>query len=264
MIKSKNQKRNSKDHRNTERPVEKQVSSYKKKSGNKFILIITVLFMMGGLGLMLYPTFSDWWNTIHQSHAIAGYEQKISETENLAEYWQATYTYNRELPNSSGRFSPNEAVHKWYEQTLNINHDGIMGYIVIPERNIKLPIYHGTSEGILQVAAGHIEGSSLPVGGGSTHSVISGHSGLPSAKLFTNITDMEEGEQFYIKVLDEELWYQVVRMDTVLPDDTALLAIEEDKDYVTLVTCVPYGVNSHRLLVRGERIEKPETGGENE
>lgn len=263
MIGGKKQKRNSIDH-NVQGPVNKQASCHKKKIGNKIILFLTVLLMIGGLALMLYPTFSDWWNGVHQSKAIAGYEQKISDTENLAEYWQEAYTYNRKLQNMQNRFHPGNAIHKWYEQTLNINNDGIMGYIVIPDRDIRLPIYHGTSEGILQVAAGHIEGTSLPAGGEGTHSVISGHSGLPSAKLFTNITSMEEGEQFYVKILDKELWYEVVRTDTVLPDDTSLLAIEEGKDYVTLVTCVPYGVNSHRLLVRGERIEKPLTGGESE
>lgn len=158
-------------------------------------------------------------------------------------------------------FFPNDEEKQYYEQLLNVSGNGIMGYIEIPSIDVMLPIYHGTSEEVLQVAIGHIEGSSLPIGGESTHSVISGHRGLPSSRLFTDIDQLSEGDTFTLMVLDEVLTYEVDQIRIVEPEDISLLAIEEGQDLCTLVTCTPYGVNSHRLLVRGHRVENQGTGG---
>lgn len=178
----------------------------------------------------------------------------MDDSEKLAELERAI-SYNSGLVDNGRRFSPNKEEKEFYNSVLSVDDNGMMGYITIPELRLKLAIYHGVDESVLQVGIGHIEGSSLPVGGESTHCVLSGHRGLPSAKLFTDIDKLELGDVFMLHVYDEVLTYEVDQILIVEPEDYSALAIEEGKDYCTLVTCTPYGINTHRLLVRGHRIE---------
>ena len=218
--------------------------------------IILVLIFFVGLSLLLYPTISDYWNSFHQSRAIATYAEAVAELddEDYEKMWQEAEAYNQKLSNQPNRWNLTEEEEEEYNRILDIGGTGIMGYIEIPEIKVSLPIYHGTDEGVLQIAVGHIPGSSLPVGGIGTHSVVSGHRGLPSAKLFTNLDELDEGDIFMIRVLDETLTYEVDKISIVEPDDLTGLEIDPELDLCTLVTCTPYGVNSHRLLVRGHRI----------
>lgn len=221
--------------------------------------IILILIFLVGLSVMLYPTVSDYINQKNQSRAVASYSEEV---ENLSDvdyqaYFDAADDYNRRLAETPDAFYRPEEV-SGYTDTLDVSGTGIMGYITIPKIGVELPIYHGTSDGVLQVAAGHLEGSSLPVGGAGTHAVISAHRGLPSAKLFTNLDELEVGDTFTITVLDRVLTYEVDQISIVLPTETDLLQPVEGKDYVTLMTCTPYGINTHRLLVRGKRIENAE------
>lgn len=222
-----------------------------------FSTIILVLVFITGLSLLLYPSLSDYWNSFHQSRAIVGYAEAVSRIDDVdyEKIWNAAVTYNEKLLSGGNRWFLNEKEQEEYDSLLNISGNSVMGSVEIPKINVSLPIYHGTDEGVLQVAVGHIAGSSLPVGGSGTHCVISGHRGLPSAKLFTNLDQMEKGDTFMLRVLDETLTYEVDQILIVEPDDISALDIEEGKDYCTLVTCTPYGVNTHRLLVRGHRIE---------
>ena len=222
-----------------------------------FTTILLVLILLTGVSLLLYPTVSDYWNSFHQSRAIASYVEAVAEIDNTdyEKMWQEAVAYNEKLKDNSGRWMPTDEELEEYDQILNISDTGIMGYVEIPKINVSLPIYHGTDEAILQIAIGHIPGSSLPVGGKGTHCVISGHRGLPSAKLFTDLDQMEEGDLFMMRVLDETLTYEVDQIRIVQPEDLSDLEIDEDKDLCTLVTCTPYGINSHRLLVRGHRVE---------
>lgn len=218
--------------------------------------IILVLIFFVGLSLLLYPIISDYWNSFHQSRAIATYAETVAELddEDYEKMWQEAEAYNQKLSNQPNRWNLTEEEEEEYNRILDIGGTGIMGYIEIPEIKVSLPIYHGTDEGVLQIAVGHIPGSSLPVGGIGTHSVVSGHRGLPSAKLFTNLDELDEGDVFMIRVLDETLTYEVDKISIVEPDDLTGLEIDPELDLCTLVTCTPYGVNSHRLLVRGHRI----------
>lgn len=218
--------------------------------------IILVLIFFVGLSLLLYPTISDYWNSFHQSRAIATYAEAVAELddEDYEKMWQEAEAYNQKLSYQPNRWNLTEEEEEEYNRILDIGGTGIMGYIEIPEIKVSLPIYHGTDEGVLQIAVGHIPGSSLPVGGIGTHSVVSGHRGLPSAKLFTNLDELDEGDVFMIRVLDETLTYEVDKISIVEPDDLTGLEIDPELDLCTLVTCTPYGVNSHRLLVRGHRI----------
>lgn len=221
--------------------------------------IILILIFLVGLSVMLYPTVSDYINQKNQSRAVASYSEEV---ENLSDvdyqaYFDAADDYNRRLAETPDAFYRPEQV-SGYTDTLDVSGTGIMGYITIPKIGVELPVYHGTSDGVLQVAAGHLEGSSLPVGGAGTHAVISAHRGLPSAKLFTNLDELEVGDTFTITVLDRVLTYEVDQISIVLPTETDLLQPVEGKDYVTLMTCTPYGINTHRLLVRGKRIENAE------
>ena len=230
---------------------------------NRITGILLLVALLAGLSLLLYPFLADYWNSMHQSRAIATYRNAVTELDNndyegMLEEAQA---YNDALPGNPDRFLPSEEEHQQYENLLSISEDGIIGYVEIPSIHVSLPFYHGTDEDILQVAAGHIEGSSLPVGGEGTHCVISGHRGLPSARLFTDIDQLTEGDIFTLLVLDETLTYEVDQIRIVEPEDISLLGIEEGKDLCTLVTCTPYGVNSHRLLVRGHRVENREEEG---
>ena len=237
----------------------------KKKASkkNKFTVMLLVAVLLAGLSLLLYPLVSNYWNSIHQSQAIAAYMDDVSELDDSAyvALWEEAQDYNTSLLDDENRFFPDEEEQQQYEHLLSISNDGIMGYIEIPSIDVTLPIYHGTSEEVLQVAIGHIEGSSLPIGGPSTHCVISGHRGLPSSRLFTDIDQLSEGDLFTLLVVDETLTYEVDQIRIVEPDDTSLLEIEEGEDLCTLVTCTPYGVNSHRLLVRGHRVENQEAAG---
>lgn len=227
----------------------------KKHSGT--ILLVLIFFV--GLAVMLYPTISDYINQRNQTRVVNSYAQQVdglSDADYTA-YFDAADVFNQEIA-----ADPDALYHadhfSTYSTTLDVTGTGIMGYITIPRIGVELPIYHGTSDGVLQVAAGHLEGTSLPVGGESTHAVISAHRGLPSAKLFTNLDQLEVGDTFTITVLDRVLTYEVDQISIVLPTETDNLKVVDGKDYVTLMTCTPYGINSHRLLVRGRRIETPD------
>ena len=237
----------------------------KKKASkkNRITAILLVAVLLAGLSLLLYPLVSNYWNSIHQSQAIAAYMDDVAELDDgtYDALWEEAQGDNASLLENENRFFPDEEERQQYEQLLSISDDGIIGYIEIPSIDVTLPIYHGTSEEILQVAIGHIEGSSLPVGGLSTHCVISGHRGLPSSRLFTDIDQLSEGDIFTLLVLDEALTYEADQIRIVEPDDISLLEIKEGEDLCTLVTCTPYGVNSHRLLVRGHRVENQEATG---
>ena len=227
-----------------------------KKKGN-FLNILLVLVFLVGLSLLLYPSVSDYWNSFHQTRAIATYSEEVANLENeqYDELWAAAQQYNRSLTERGNAYVLSEEQKEAYEELLDVSGLGVMGYIEIPEIDVSLPVYHGTEESVLQIAVGHLEWSSLPVGGESTHCVLSGHRGLPSAKLFTNLDKLTEGDIFLLRVLDEVLTYEVDQILIVEPQETGALRIEEGKDYCTLVTCTPYGINTHRLLVRGHRIE---------
>lgn len=228
-----------------------------KKSKDNFLTNELVFILIIGLSLLLYPTVSDYWNSFHQSEAVAGYVQKVQDMgqQKKDDMLAAAKSYNQTLAKGvMPDLNLSNAEKSVYNKTLDVTGTGIMAYVDIPKINTTLPIYHGTDDAILQVAVGHIPGTSLPVGGKGTHAVISGHRGLPSAKLFTDIDRLVDGDTFMIQVLDESLTYEVDQILTVLPDDVSALAIDPNQDYVTLVTCTPYGVNSHRLLVRGHRI----------
>lgn len=222
--------------------------------------ILLLLVLLIGLSLLLYPSVSDYWNSFHQSRAIATYAEQVANlnTNVYDQLWEEARAYNASLLTRFNSYLLTDQQQEEYQRLLNVSGLGIMGYIEIPEINCSLPIYHGTDESVLQIAVGHLEWSSLPVGGESTHCVLSGHRGLPSAKLFTNLDKLQIGNTFLLRVLDEVLTYEVDQILIVEPQDTAALLIEEGKDYCTLVTCTPYGINTHRLLVRGHRIENPE------
>lgn len=212
--------------------------------------------LLVGIGMMLYPSVSDWWNSMHQSRAIATYQQAVSDNSADANQrmWDEAVAYNQSLPRDGGRFTLTDEERARYERTLDVTGTGIMGYVEIPKISVSLPVYHGTDDTVLQIAVGHIPGSSLPVGGEGTHCVVSGHRGLPSARLFTDIDQLREGDVFMLHVLGKTLTYQVDQIRVVLPDELDDLAIDDGLDLCTLVTCTPYGVNTHRLLVRGHRV----------
>ena len=228
-----------------------------KKKGNHLITILLVLIFLLGLSLLLYPAVSDYWNSKHQTRAIAVYSEEVSglDEDQYQALWEAAAAYNASLLERDNAYLLTEEQKAAYEQLLNVSGLGIMGYIEIPSIDCSLPIYHGTEESVLQIAIGHLEWTSLPVGGESTHCVLSGHRGLPSAKLFTNLDKLQEGDVFLLRVLDEVLTYEVDQILIVEPQEIAELQITEGEDLCTLVTCTPYGINTHRLLVRGHRIE---------
>lgn len=247
-----------KEQENDKKPV-------KKKKGKLAPVLFGLLFLIG-FGILAYPTISNQWNTYRQSQLISNYNNKVEEMtpEDFSEEWQKAKAFNSNIQQNNlygDVFGEDDGDLKNtdYWKVLNVAEDGVMGYLSIPKINIKLAIYHGTADDVLQTGVGHLNGTKLPIGGESTHSVLAAHRGLPSAKLFTDIDQLEAGDKFYIHVLDEVLAYQV---DQILPmvdkDDhetlQKALQIEEGKDQVTLFTCTPYGVNSHRLLVRGTRV----------
>lgn len=226
----------------------------------KLTTILLILLLFIGLSLLLYPSISDYWNSKHNTKAIAGYTEaveKMEETDYEA-IFESARNYNAALANRGNVWKLGAEQMEEYKNQLVLPGTDVMGYVEIPSISCTLPIYHGIDEAVLQVAIGHLEGSSLPVGGESTHTVLSGHRGLPSAKLFTDLDQLGEGDIFMIQVLNETLTYEVDQILIVLPNELDALTIEKGKDLCTLVTCTPYGVNSHRLLVRGHRVDNLE------
>ena len=226
-------------------------------------IVLCILFLVG-LTLLLYPSVSDYWNSMHASKAVADYSAQVYNLneEEYDEMLADAQSYNKKLAEGNTKYSLSDEEEEEYNSLLNLDGSGIMGYIEIPAIDVTLPIYHGTSDEVLQIAVGHLEWSSLPVGGTGSHCVLSGHRGLPSAKLFTNLDKLVEGDTFILRVLDEVYTYEVDQIRIVEPDEVNELTIEEGKDYCTLVTCTPYGINTHRLLVRGHRIENVESSEE--
>lgn len=222
--------------------------------------LLLILAFLAGLSLLLYPTVSNYWNDMHATRAVTGYAERVQDmdTTQYDALWAAAADYNRAL--AERPFEPylTDEQYDEYAALLDVDDTGAMGYIEIEAIGVTLPIYHGTDDSVLQVAVGHLEWSSLPVGGEGTHCVLSGHRGLPSAKLFTNLDRLVEGDTFVLRVLDEVLTYEVDQILIVEPEDVSALQIEEGKDLCTLVTCTPYGINSHRLLVRGHRVDNAE------
>lgn len=237
----------------------KNKKQQKKKSGNASTILLVAIFFVG-LCVLMYPTVSDFWNEKRQSQAIINYDDLIVDLtpEDYSEYFSNADSYNQKIRNMSFPFLNHKDIADEYYSTLDVNGDGMMGYITIEKIKVQLPIYHGTSDKVLNSAVGHVEGSSLPVGGESTHAVMSAHRGLPSAKLFTNLDKVEVGDVFTIRILDRTITYQVDQILIVLPEETDNLNIVPGEDYCTLVTCTPYGINTHRMLVRGTRIENIE------
>jgi sortase A len=229
---------------------------------------LILLLLLTGSAMLLYPTAAQWWNARHQSQIIENYTEAVSDMEQdyLDSLWEAATAYNDTHPVETLMLE--EGEEKTYRETLDVTGTGVMGYLTIPKINVNLPIYHGTEESVLQVGIGHLSGTSLPVGGKGTHCVLSGHRGLPSSRLLTDLSQMELGDTFTLEVLGRTLTYQVVEILTVDPSDTESLYPDPEEDLCTLVTCTPYGINSHRLLVRGSRVEdetqKTETQTEQE
>ena len=242
-----------------------------KKKSHRLSNFILVLILLVGMGIVAYPSFSEYWNNLHQSRAIMGYAQRVAELTN-EEYeaiWSAALEYNRQLLDMPNRWliEKDEELSAEYAEQLNADGTGNMGFISIPKINVELPIYHGTSDEILQTSIGHITGTSLPAGSThsdeenyekpdyASHSVLSGHRGLPSARLFSDLDAMEVGDIFYLTILDQTLTYEVDKITVIEPEDLTEMEILPGRDLCTLMTCTPYGINTHRLLVRGTRIE---------
>ena len=219
--------------------------------------VVLAVLLTVGTALLLYPGVSDLWNRRHASRVIESYEQQLQtmDSTDYSALWQQAHEYNRELAGQFGRSGLSSRQRRLYVSLLNVTGSGVMGYLEIEKLDVLLPIYHGTDEAVLQVAVGHVDWTSLPVGGAGTHCVLSGHCGLPSAKLLSELDRLEEGDTFALHVLDRTLYYTVDQIEVVLPEDTDALMLEEGRDYCTLITCTPYGVNTHRLLVRGSRTE---------
>ena len=229
---------------------------------DRLLGLARLLLILVGVGILVYPSLSEYLSEVHGSRTTASYDDSVSklQQQQLDELLAEAQEYNRQLAEQGNltdsidnRESEDKNTEYW--QLLNLDSTGMMGYITIPRLNTTIPIYHGTAESVLQVGVGHVMTTSLPVGGENTHAALSGHRGLPTASLFTDLDQMQVGDMFYIKVLGQTLAYQVDQILTVLPEETEHLAIEPGRDLVTLITCTPYGVNSHRLLVRGTRVE---------
>lgn len=225
--------------------------------------ILLVLIFLSGFLIVIYPTLCDYLNTRKQKKDIYDYNKKVDELdeEEIEEIFNRAKNYNEELFKAGKSAFYDPEIISGYDEILDITGTGIMGYMTIPKINIELPIYHGTSESVLQVALGHLQGTSLPIGGLSTHSVISGHRGLPTANLFTHIDRLEKNDVFTITILNRVFTYEVDDISIVTPSEVGNLQIEEGRDYCTLLTCTPYGINSHRLLVRGKRVDNISSTG---
>ena len=219
------------------------------------LILFGVLFL--GIGLMAYPTFADYWNSFHQTRAVASYAEKVADmnAEDYEKILDSAREYNQRLARRGIQWGLSDEQREEYIKQLDISGTGVMGYIKIPKIDVMLPVYHGTDEGVLQISIGHLEQSSLPVGGETSHCMMSGHRGLPSARLFTDLDKLKEGDTFTMTILNETLTYEVDHIWIVEPSDLSHLVLEDGKDYCTLITCTPYGINSHRLLVRAHRIE---------
>ena len=250
--------------------MKKEKKGQKKKSHRGTNLLL-VLILLVGIAIAGYPAFSEYWNSLHQSRAIMGYAERVAElsNEDYEKIWTAALGYNWRIRRTENRWSveKDDKMLDDYESQLNVDATGNMGFISIPKIDVNLPIYHGTSEAVLQTSIGHIPGTSLPAGSTHTdeeniekadfpsHCVLSGHRGLPSAKLFSDLDAMEIGDVFYLTILDQTLTYMVDKITVIEPDDTSEMEIIKGKDLCTLMTCTPYGINTHRLLVRGTRVE---------
>lgn len=240
----------------------------------KLSIVLAGILFLAGLSLLLYPLVANQWNNYRQSKLISEYETVVKDesrkgTINYQKEWDRAHAYNQALlpsilPDSFAIAAASDEPGEEYMSCLNILTDEMMGYVEIPKINIKIPIFHTTSEEVLSKGAGHLEGSSLPVGGENTHSVISAHRGLPSASLFTDLDQLEDGDHFLIRVLDQTLCYEVDQIHIVEPENTSDLAVEPGQDLVTLLTCTPYAVNTKRLLVRGHRVPYEEEAIEKE
>jgi sortase A len=236
----------------------------RKISKSKISTIILVIALLIGVSLLLYPSFGDWWNSHYSTRAKSSYTEAVADldTAKMDELWKAAQDYNSTLLTKADRYIMNEQEEKEYNSLLNIGGGGVMSYIDIPSIRVSLPIYHGVGDAELEVGVGHLPGSSLPVGGKGTHCVLSGHRGLVSAKLFTDLNKLTEGDVFVLHTLDQELTYEVDQIHIVLPDEMDDLEIDPEQDYCTLITCTPYGINTHRLLVRGHRIANLQGDGQ--
>ena len=232
---------------------------------DRIVTLLLCLLVLAGLSLLLYPTVSDRWNSLHQTRAIESYAVQVAGLDEAEadRIWQAARRYNAALAARPVQSALTEEQLADYAAQLDPDGTGVMGSLEIPRIRCTLPIYHGTDEATLQVAVGHLNWTSLPVGGAGSHCVLSGHRGLPSARLFTDLPELEVGDRFYLHILDRTLTYQVDQILTVAPQDTTALRIEQGKDYCTLVTCTPYGINTHRLLVRGCRVDGQDQTAEN-
>lgn len=229
----------------------------KKNKKDRMINRVLGLMMLAGLLIVAYPTISDWWNSYHQTRVIATYSERVaaidsSEADAMIAEAEA---YNTALQSKYNRFIMSDEDRKYYDSILDVTGTGIMGYIEIPKIHISFPVYHGSEESVLQTAIGHLEGTSFPVGGTGTHAALTGHRGLPSARLFTDIDQLVVGDHFMIHVLNRTVTYEVDQIHIVLPEEMEDLQIDPAMDYCTLITCTPYGVNTHRLLIRGRRTE---------
>ena len=220
------------------------------------IILISLMFVFG-MVCLAYPDFSNWWNSVHSAKLIHDYEKTVEkiEPDDYSDIFEEAELYNKSLLNNNRRWLTDKKSFEKYSKIMDFASNGIMAYIEIPKLNLRLPIYHGTTPNVLQVGLGHMEGSSFPIGGKGTHTVISGHRGTLRAKLFTDIPNLEKGDEFYIHVLDRVLTYRVDHFATVLPNDRSPIEIDPNQDYVSLMTCTPYAVNSHRFFVRGVRVE---------
>lgn len=226
---------------------------------NRLSTFVLFVILFVGCAILLYPSFSNYYNSFHQSRAIASYVEQVTiQEKDYSPDWEKANAYNATLPRKQNRFYLSDAERAEYESVLDATGTGIMGYIEIPSIKVSLPVYHGVSDAILQVAIGHIEGSSFPTGEVGTHVALSGHRGLPSAMLFTQLDKLELGDTFSLTVLNKLFTYEVDQIRIVLPNELQDLAIDPEQTYCTLVTCTPYGINSHRMLVRGHLIDNPE------
>ena len=247
----------------SKKKVNKKSKAYirrKKRRRSILTTLLLVVILLVGMAVIAYPTVSDWWNSFHQSRAIASYSEAVdnASSEEIEAIFAAAEDYNRRLLEKENPFAMTEENLAEYNSLLDVSGTGVMGYIQIPVIDVTLPIYHGTSESVLQVAIGHLDWTALPVGGESTHAVLSGHRGLPSARLFTDLDKVQEGDYFTITSLNRTVTYEVDQIRIVEPQEVSDLKTVPGKDYCTLVTCTPYGINTHRMLVRGRRIDNIE------
>ena len=239
-------------------PAPAPAHARRKRSPLVTAALVGVLLL--GLVIYFYPTLADWWNSFHQSRALMSYASAVGELDEArrAQMLQDAEAYNERLAQTGQQWTMTDEQAQEYERQLDVDGTGIMGMITIPKINVKLPLYHGTDDAVLQTSIGHLAGTALPVGGPSTHCVLSGHRGLPSARLFTDLDQLVEGDTFTLTVLDETLTYEVDQIRVVEPTDLSDLQVEEGQDLCTLVTCTPYGINTQRLLVRGHRVANPD------